>query len=495
MAQWRKVIVSGSNAELNQISASGNIVPGATNNNVVTLGTATKPFGDLFLGSGGVINLDNGDITLTQSSNLLTIAGGSTRVDKLEIDNANNHIDVSTDLILTAAADIVLSAAGGNIEPGSNDQAALGAADTAFSDLFLANGAVVNFNNGDVTLTHASNALTIDGGNTILGEGFDISGSFTSTGSFGRVEVAGDLQVKGNTIVSGTITFGDSDSDAVNFGADITSDIIPNASDSHNLGSDAQRWDTLFLSGSLSASGGPHDLDSNSTITMDAAGAVSIGAGAASDFTTTAAAITINGKTGINLQEDGSNVIAIDTNRDVLFSQTGGSTSDPDVEFDGYTRFDGVLEVALATQSTSTSTGALIVDGGVGIAKNLTVGGNLDVNGTLTTINTTNLQVKDQLIQLGSGSESGDRGILATTDANGSGSAFFFDDSANRWGLSESGSTGNGQVEFVAKQYLVSVSSSAAGPLTEPDNFGNGETTFAGMMHVDTDKDELYIYF
>ena len=146
MAQWRKVIVSGSNAELNQISASGNIVPGATNNNVVTLGTATKPFGDLFLGSGGVINLDNGDITLTQSSNLLTIAGGSTRVDKLEIDNANNHIDVSTDLILTAAADIVLSAAGGNIEPGSNDQAALGAADTAFSDLFLADGAVVNFN-------------------------------------------------------------------------------------------------------------------------------------------------------------------------------------------------------------------------------------------------------------------------------------------------------------------------------------------------------------
>ena len=55
MAQWRKIIVSGSNAELNQISASGNIVPGATNNNVVTLGTATKPFGDLFLGSGGVI--------------------------------------------------------------------------------------------------------------------------------------------------------------------------------------------------------------------------------------------------------------------------------------------------------------------------------------------------------------------------------------------------------------------------------------------------------
>ena len=34
-------------------------------------------------------------------------------------------------------------------------------------------------------------------------------------------------------------------------------------------------------------------------------------------------------------------VIAIDTNRDVLFSQTGGSTSDPDVEIDGYLKVDG----------------------------------------------------------------------------------------------------------------------------------------------------------
>jgi hypothetical protein len=33
-----------------------------------------------------------------------------------------------------------------------------------WSDLFLADGAVINFNNGDVTLTHASNKLTIAGG-------------------------------------------------------------------------------------------------------------------------------------------------------------------------------------------------------------------------------------------------------------------------------------------------------------------------------------------
>ena len=56
MATWRKVIVSGSDAVLNQISASGNIVP--KDNNSQTLGTSTLAFGDLFLGSGGVINFN-----------------------------------------------------------------------------------------------------------------------------------------------------------------------------------------------------------------------------------------------------------------------------------------------------------------------------------------------------------------------------------------------------------------------------------------------------
>src|SRR5262245_44459459 len=44
--------------------------------------------------------------------------------------------------------------------PSADDGAALGASGTAFSDLFLASGGVLNWNAGDVTVTHSANTLT-----------------------------------------------------------------------------------------------------------------------------------------------------------------------------------------------------------------------------------------------------------------------------------------------------------------------------------------------
>ena len=47
--------------------------------------------------------------------------------------------------------------------PNSNDNATLGASGTAWSDLFLASGGVVNWNSGDVTITHSTNTLAFAG--------------------------------------------------------------------------------------------------------------------------------------------------------------------------------------------------------------------------------------------------------------------------------------------------------------------------------------------
>ena len=93
------------------------------------------------------------------------------------------------------------------------------------------------------------------GGNTDL----DLTGAIA-----GRA-ITGSLEITGNLTVGGNLTLGDAATDSISFSADVTSDIIPNASDTYDLGSDSQRWDTLYLSGSISASGGPHIIESTTT--------------------------------------------------------------------------------------------------------------------------------------------------------------------------------------------------------------------------------------
>lgn len=67
---------------------------------------------------------------------------------------------------LTVAGTIT---AGGNILPSTSDGAALGSSTKMFSDLFLASGGVINWNNGNMTLTHAAGTLTFAGGTVVLG--------------------------------------------------------------------------------------------------------------------------------------------------------------------------------------------------------------------------------------------------------------------------------------------------------------------------------------
>lgn len=55
--------------------------------------------------------------------------------------------------------------------PVSDDGDSLGTTALKWADLFLASGGVINFNNGNVTLTHGSAVLTIAGGGLVLAAG------------------------------------------------------------------------------------------------------------------------------------------------------------------------------------------------------------------------------------------------------------------------------------------------------------------------------------
>ncbi len=429
----------------------------------------------------------------------------------------------------------------------------------------------------------------------------NITGSSTSTGSFGYLNVSGD------TTIGGNLTFGDANTDFVSFTADITSDIIPNASDSYNLGSTGQRWNDVWVSGSITANGGAHsltsattididadgdltidggsiaigtdadvafdidtstlDIDSSGAITIDSSAGVSIDAGAASNLSTSAGALTLHGAGGIDIGKAAD--VAIDIDSAALDIDSSGAitidgTSTFSVDVDGATNINTsvgnitvdseaanlVLDGHTGVDIDASNSGKVTIDGAGGIDigaaadvaididsstldidasdavtidasggsisigtnssgrainighttsevtinDNLTVTGDLDVNGTLTTIDTTNLRVADRFIQVASGSTSGDGGLVVTTAANGSGSALFWDDSATRWGLAGADEVGDSQVSADPRQYVVSVSGSAVDASGNPSDFGAAAANRIGMMHVNTATGDIFIY-
>ena len=142
----------------------------------------------------------------------------------------------------------------------------------------------------------------------------------------------------------------------------------------------------------------------------------------------------------------------------------------------------GSFTIGNQSDDTATFTGGVVVNG------------DLDVNGSLTTIDSTNLKVADRFIIAASGSSSGDGGLIVETSGAGSGSAFAYDDSASRWGLSEADGTGEGDTTIDTKQYVVSVSGSTSAPSGNPSDFGSSDATRIGMMHVKTDDGTIWIY-
>ena len=80
---WDPMVnISGTQTLLNKTFTSAKITTNLspTSNNGAALGSTSLQFSDLFLAEGGVINWDNGDATLTQVGNVVTLAGADLKV-------------------------------------------------------------------------------------------------------------------------------------------------------------------------------------------------------------------------------------------------------------------------------------------------------------------------------------------------------------------------------------------------------------------------------
>lgn len=104
-----------------------------------------------------------------------------------------------TNLFATIGGTAYLKVASGSISPNANDATALGTTALSFSDLFLASGGVINWNNGDYTLTHSTGILTANK---------DLRVTTVGTNSASVVTVGGTQTLTGKSIVASQITTG-----------------------------------------------------------------------------------------------------------------------------------------------------------------------------------------------------------------------------------------------------------------------------------------------
>jgi hypothetical protein len=191
-----KIVFDGA-VEYNTINTTGNVIVGGNltvNGTTTTVNSATITVDDPILTLGGDTapgsddNKDRGiefryhdgsaarvgfmgwDDSLsgfalynaaTNNTEVFSGTKSNLTVGKLLIDGATDYIDVSTNLTLVSSVDILLDPTGGdvkvdgNIVPNADEGGSVGSANLNWSDLYLADAAVLNFgDNQDVTFTH-----------------------------------------------------------------------------------------------------------------------------------------------------------------------------------------------------------------------------------------------------------------------------------------------------------------------------------------------------
>jgi len=339
------------------------------------------------------------------------------------------------------------------LSPVTSDGVALGTTSLMWSDLFLASGSVINFNNGDVTLTHSGNTLTVAGGTLA-------AAAITGT----TIDASTDFTIGDTVITNGVIT----DSSGLSIAAAV------------DLGAN-----TLTSTGSMQIRTIDYS-DGDLAITIADGGGITAAAG----ITSTAAANTLGATSfnDANITNVGS--IALDTiTSDGSNIGFGTDGSGEDVYFYSATSGDHMFwdasDEKLVITGTNGQNALEVPDGNVTITDNLTVSGDFTVSGSSTQVNTTNLTVTDPLIKLAQGttaSPANDLGIIFTR-GNGSSTnianrAILWDESADVFVFAntndEAGTTtGNVDIDDYA--------SIRVGAITADDN-----STFTGTITAAT---------
>jgi len=163
--------------------------------------------------------------------------------------------------------------------------------------------------------------------------------------------------------------------------------LVPASDGSYNLGSSSVEWATVNANALQSQDG--LDVDAGSTLSLDGAGGINIGTNADVAVDIDAAALNIDasgemaiaGTAGVSISSseaaaDAVVISASDASGGIDLSAGGSVVVSVDADSVDMAQ---QLNVDATTASTSSSTGALVVDGGMGLAGDAHLGGDLSL--------------------------------------------------------------------------------------------------------------------
>lgn len=276
-----------------------------------------------------------------------------------------------------------------------------------------------------MTITNLSSAGLnisgdITGSNLLITNNTDLRGTLDLVGdaSFGSdLSVTGDISgsnlylsgnadIDGNITLGGNITIGDANTDNISLGGEITSDIIPDADNTYALGSSTRRWNVYGVDSSITGSfSGSFSGDGSGLTGLVTELNITDGVNNdAVDLLTDTLTFTNASTHGFTFSVT-DNTVTLNTPQDLR------TTAEP--TFAGATLGD--ITVGVSTDTTITTTGGnLTLDstgGTVVVNDNLTVTGDLTVQGTRTIVDSTTVEIGDNIIELNAAGTVADGGI------------------------------------------------------------------------------------
>lgn len=420
MATWKKIIVSGSVAELAAVSASVGVLVG-TNQQIQPTQADTRLTGS-FTGSfaGDGAGLTNVTATATFPTNNLSDLSST---DKFFTSNGGNSY--------TTYGQLLTDLAGSGLSVEATDSLSV---NSGSMQAFFNSSSYAGVS-GDILINASTGVATIQADSVALGT--DTTGNYVATVSASGALISSATTGEGST---------------------------PNITlDTASL---------TFTSGVVSAL--PNGTVSGSSFTSPSQGTVRA---------------TIN---GVNTDVD-TGLQTGDSPQFVNATLTGDlAVNGGDITTTALTFNVATTQAATVNIGTADATAVNLGKSGastVTVSDKLVVTGDLIVNGTTTTIDTTNLTVEDKFALFASGSDGNTDGGIIVQQGATTGYALGVDASADRWALQNNASPTATSVTPDA--YMGVIQEGTADPASNPVY---GGATGYGTIFVDSNTGNIWIY-